>query len=221
MSPPSTFRDVPTRASTWNWRPDARYDRPVEQYLSACAIYLDETRYLREWIEFHRLVGVEKFFLYDNGNTDDHFDVLAPYLQDGTAVVHRWPAQPGQHSAYEHCLETHGGQSRWIAFLDLDEFLFSPTYRPVSDLLVEFERHPGVVVNWAKFGTSGHRTRPPGLAIESYHYRKTYPPGSSEQVKCIVDPPRAERVLSPHAFRYRDGFAVNEHHIPKDKPPAG
>ena len=36
-----------------------------------------------EWIEFHRLVGVERFFLYDNGSTDDHREVLAPYVEEG------------------------------------------------------------------------------------------------------------------------------------------
>ena len=34
-------------------------------YLSICAVYRDEGPYLREWIEFHRLVGVERFYLYD------------------------------------------------------------------------------------------------------------------------------------------------------------
>lgn len=38
--------------------------KPV--YLSICAIFKDEAPYLPEWIEFHRSVGVERFFLYDN-----------------------------------------------------------------------------------------------------------------------------------------------------------
>ena len=40
--------------------------RETPHYLAICAIYRDEAPYLREWIEFHRLVGVEHFFLYDN-----------------------------------------------------------------------------------------------------------------------------------------------------------
>ena len=49
-------------------------------YLSICAIYRDEAPYLAEWIEFHRLVGVERFFLYDHMSQDHHLEVLAPYL---------------------------------------------------------------------------------------------------------------------------------------------
>ena len=44
--------------------------------------------YLAEWIEFHRLIGVERFFLYDNGSADDHEQVLAPYVDEGIVVVH-------------------------------------------------------------------------------------------------------------------------------------
>lgn len=40
-------------------------------YLSIGAIFKDEAPYLAEWIEFHRLVGVEHFFLYDNLSTDE------------------------------------------------------------------------------------------------------------------------------------------------------
>ena len=66
---------------------------------------------------------------------------------------------------------THRDDARWIAFIDVDEFLFSPTGRPVSEILREFEQHPGVGVNCLVFGTSGHQTPPPGLVIENYTRR--------------------------------------------------
>ena len=40
----------------------ASQDRQAKSYLSLCAIYRDEARYMREWLEFHRLFGVERFF---------------------------------------------------------------------------------------------------------------------------------------------------------------
>jgi hypothetical protein len=190
----------------------------MQHYLSICAIYCDEAPTIREWIEFHRLVGVERFFMYNNESTDGHLEVLAPYLDDGTVVLHEWPMRPGQMAAYDHCLQTHGPDSRWIAFIDLDEFLFSPTLEPLPGLLADYEDHPGVVVNWVMFGTSGHVTSAPGLVIETHDHRKRYGPGQWESVKSIVDPARVERVLSPHAFLYRDGLAVNEQHRPNEPP---
>ena len=86
-----------------------------QPYLAACTIYRDAASYLAEWIEFHRLVGVERFFLYDNGSADDHREVLAPYVDEGIAVVHDWPlpfiGRRGRGRAlpraFEHCLGAH------------------------------------------------------------------------------------------------------------------
>jgi glycosyl transferase family 92 len=182
-------------------------------YLAVCAIYRNEADYLREWIEFHRLVGVERFFLYDNESTDAHREVLAPYVERGIATVEPWPQFPGQMTAYEHCLKTHREDARWIAFIDLDEFLFSPTGEPVPDLLAKYEQSPGVVVNWALFGSSGHVARPERLVIESY-VRRTDDPNFNHQVKSIVDPRRVANFCGPHFFTYRDGLAVDENGRP-------
>ena len=183
----------------------------MSTYLSICAIYLDEAPYLREWIEFHRLVGVERFFLYDHESSDEHRQVLAPYLEEGVVEVHEWP--PPQRAAYDHCLAERRDESRWIAFIDTDEFLFSPALRPLPEVLRQFEQWPGVGVNRLTFGTSGHIAMPDGLVIENYVM--TYPMGAS--IKSIVDPRHAERSRNPHSFVYRDNrFAVDEHKRPID-----
>jgi hypothetical protein len=187
---------------------------PEKPYLSICAIYRDEAPYLREWVEFHRLIGAERFFLYDNLSTDHHLEALAPYTEDGTVVLHEWAVPNGQLLAYEHCLEQHRHDSRWIAFLDIDEFLFSPAGQPVSELLIDYEAWPGVGVNWAMFGTSGHRTKPPGLVVESYVRRVIAAPLNSH-IKSIVDPTRTVSCgPNPHYFLYRDGQAVDENRCP-------
>jgi hypothetical protein len=180
-----------------------------------CAIYRDEAPYLSEWIEFHRLVGAERFVLYDNQSRDDHRDVLAPYVQQGIAVVHDWPHFPGQISAYSHCIEHHRRESRWIAFIDLDEFLFSPTDSDLAGVLKGYEPYPAVAVNAAVFGHSGHRTKPPGLVLESYLRRgNDRDVRRSRFVKSIVDPERAVEAVDPHRFVYTNGSAVDENRRP-------
>jgi hypothetical protein len=193
-------------------------------YLAACAIYLDEARYLEEWLEFHRLVGVEKFFLYNHVSTDDHREVLRPYVAEGTVVVKDWPDQPGQVSAFHDCLEEHRDEARWIAFIDLDEFLFSPTLKPLPEVLERYERWPGVIVNWAMFGPSGHETRPEGLVIENYTSRAEDDHPLHHMVKSVVDPRRTIRVaggINPHCFAYSEGYAVDEQFNERRKKPHG
>ena len=171
-----------------------------------------ERPYLFEWIEFHRLVGVERFFLYNNGDRETHRNLLTPYLEDGTVVLYEWPTFPPQIPAYNHCVEHHRTDSRWIAFIDTDEFLFSPTGRPLPEVLAEYEGWPGVGVNWVHFGPSGHRTKPPGMVIENYVHR--LPLGRRKQIKTIVDPRQVVRCPDPHWFLYEAGYAVDENHYP-------
>jgi glycosyl transferase family 92 len=184
-------------------------------YLSACTLFRDDADYLPEWLEFHLLVGIERFFLYDNESTDDYRDVLAPYVEEGTVVVQHWPhAFPDAiAAAHDHCLKEHGAESRWIAFMDVDEFLFSPTGEALPETLADYESFPGVVASRKNFGTSGHVTRPPGLVIENYLDRMSDDAIESWHahfVKSIVDPSRTLRASGQHAFVYREGFAVTE-----------
>jgi hypothetical protein len=167
-------------------------------------MFLNESAYLREWVEFHRLVGVERFFLYDHESTDSSRELLAPYVADGSVVVHDWPVQPGLIEAYDDCLERHRDDARWIAFMDIDEFLFSPTGAPVPEILRDFEHLPGVGIPWALFGPSGHESQPPGLVVESYTVR-TSRPRRVRWWKSIVDPSRTLHANGPHTFSYDDG----------------
>jgi hypothetical protein len=186
-------------------------------YFSVCAIFRDEAPYLREWVEFHRLVGAERFYLYDNESTDGSRDVLASFEELGITTVRDWHLRPGQQLAYDDCIERHRNDSRWIAFLDIDEFLFSPTGRSVPQILRDFEEFPGVGVNWANFGTSGHVTKPSGLVIESYLHRNRNP-YARRQIKSVVDPRRVVSCGNPHFFHYTEGLAVDENKQPIEGP---
>ena len=59
--------------------------------LSVTAIFRDEAPYLREWIEYHKLLGVEHFYLYNNLSQDKCNEVLAPYVKNGEVDLIEWP----------------------------------------------------------------------------------------------------------------------------------
>jgi hypothetical protein len=163
--------------------------------------------------------------MYNNRSQDDHREALAPYVERGVAVVHDWPIDPSagppsdaaQVPVYEDFIKRHGHESRWVAFIDLDEFLFSPTGRPVSEVLVDFEQWPGIGVNWAVFGTSGHRAQPPGLVTENY-VRRTDEWGWNRAIKSIADPSRVRNFSLAHYFMYKDGPTVDENQRPITGP---
>lgn len=199
---------VPTRK-----RPPLGNRPPIE--VAVCAIFRNEGRYLAEWVAFHQLQGVSRFYLYDNGSTDNWRDELRPWLAAGDLVVTPWPEQPGQRPAYIDCLKRFGETARWIAFIDTDEFLFSPTTRPLPDVLRRFDTYPGVVANWRCYGLNGWEKAPEGLVIENYLRRAADSEPNNRFVKCLVFP-RLTREPSegPHYFHFRRWAAVGEDRQP-------
>lgn len=186
----------------------------AQAYFSVSSMFRDHVRDLPEWIEFHRLVGAERFFLYNNASSEDWQTALGPYLDSGIVTVHDWPLSPGLTEAIDHCIEHHRHDSHWISFIDVDEFLFAPDGASVPDVLRDFEQSPGVGVNRYPFGTSGHLTRPEGLVIENYVRRAAV---LNNVIKSIVHPPAVVRSQGVHCFVYEDGLmAVDELHRPLD-----
>jgi hypothetical protein len=189
-----------------------------ETYLAVCAILRDEAPYLAEWVAFHRLVGVERFFLYDNGSADDPHGVLAPYLEVGCVDLRPWqvPFHLGAaRRAYEDCLERVRGQARWLACLDIDEFLFAPGSPTLVPVLHGYEDFPGVVVRWQVYGSAGHERASAAPVIARFGRRARTDWIRNRRVKSIVDPARALRPVNPHHFVYRDGaLAVDETRTP-------
>jgi hypothetical protein len=182
--------------------------------LAACAIFKDEAPYLAEWVTFHRLQGVEKFWLYDNESADDWRLALRPKLESGLVEVASFPGETQQTRAYADCLGRHRLDARWIAFIDIDEFLFSPTGQRLPQVLASFGRVPAVVANWRTYGTSGHREPPDGLVTEHYVWRVRDDLRVNQHVKSIVYPLKTSTwVQNPHMFRHY-GKPVGEDRIP-------
>jgi hypothetical protein len=209
--------------------------------LAICTIACQEGPYLREFVEFHRLVGVEHFYVYDNGSTDETHDVLAPYVAAGVVTLIDFPGPVVQLAAYNHCARTFRDEAEWIAFMDADEFFFAPGGGDLRDALREFEGYGGVHVNYANYGTSGHETRPDGPLVAAFTRRARhdaavpYPhllkaPGLDQDdpnsyhalnahVSSVIRPDRVDRCVSPHYWSYRPGwFAVTENHERHDGP---
>lgn len=183
----------------------------MRYYLTISAIMKNEGPYLTEWLEFHRMVGVQHFFLYDNNSDDETRAILDPYISSGLVTYHFWPDHPGQLKAYMHTLNSYRDASFWIAFIDLDEFLIPVTHNSIPAILTEFEEFGALGVNWFLYGTSGHETKPDGLQLENYVYRSRAEIKSNFHIKSIINPRKTKSPCDPHCFRMLPGHCtVNE-----------
>ena len=142
----------------------------VYQYeVSICAIFKNEAPYLKEWIEYHKLIGVQHFYLYNNNSEDEYMRILEPYIQAGTVTLQEFRENQAQLKAYADCITKQKKNTHWLAFIDIDEFIVPKQWDTLSDFLKGFANRPSVKLNWNVFGTSGLIERDlDSLVIESF-----------------------------------------------------
>lgn len=128
--------------------------------VSICAIFKDEADYLKEWIEFHKIVGVEHFYLYNNNSSDNYLEVLKPYMDCGLVTLIDWPIKQGQMQAYQHWADNYKSESKWVGFIDIDEFVVPNQTNSIYGFLKQFDySRPVVIMYWRYFGSSGIKNR--------------------------------------------------------------
>ena len=142
-----------------------------KHYLSICAIVKNEGPYIKEWIEFHKLVGVEKFYIYDNESTDNIREILKPYITANIVEYTYWPGDKQQIPAYQDCVDKHKNDTKWLAFIDIDEFITTKNGTIVNFLKSLPPSVSQLLIGWMIYGSSGHKTKPNGLVIENYKRR--------------------------------------------------
>ena len=64
-----------------------------QRFLTVATMFKNERRWLREWLEFYLMMGVEHFLLYDNNSTDHPVEILEPYIEAGYVTYISWPPQ--------------------------------------------------------------------------------------------------------------------------------
>jgi len=115
-----------------------------------CCIAKNEDRYIDEWIRYHFKLGFEKIVVYAND-----WD----YKNDNPNVTviecSGWAAQI---PVYNHFLETYRNKFWWVGFWDVDEFLVLNMHDSVRKFLLSYDDLTAIRINWANFGSNGHKT---------------------------------------------------------------
>lgn len=191
-----------------------------EHELSACMIFRDEAPYLKEWIEYHLLVGVQHFYLCNHNSQDTFREILAPYVERGIVEVEDIYNNPdvmqsegdfvnnNQIPFYNRAIEKSKGRSRWLAIIDSDEFLVPVETNSLLELLEEYRDCAGIGVNWQMFGTSNcERVQPDELMIEKLTSCAPHDHHENFHIKSIVQPLFVICMgWCPHLVVYHSGY---------------
>lgn len=180
--------------------------------VSICTIFKNEEKYLKEWIDYHSLVGVDHFYLYNNGSTDNYMSVLKSYVDKGVVEVIDFPnvdmhlgwnygTQP---ACYRNGLDRARGVSKWLCIIDTDEFLVPMTY---NTLTRELDHYPkqcvAIYPKWITFGTSYITVHPGEWMITRLFKRAPLDHPNNHHGKSIVQPEFVETCLDPHVVKLK------------------
>ena len=192
--------------------------------LAIVAIFKDEARYLKEWLDYHLLAGVEHFYLYNNDSSDDYKKILAPYVENNLVTLTDFPGKVMQLPVYNDAIEKFRFEARYFAFIDIDEFIFPKTNRAVAEVVDEVlsrnDEAAALVANWQLFGSNGQDKADYSRGVLERFTRRAskdfvFLDGEGNRsgnfyVKTIANPRLIKCSFSPHHAAYVDKkFAVN------------
>lgn len=181
---------------------------PLHELAIGC-VFRDEAPYLREWIEFHRMLGVQHFYLVNDRSLDDYGAVLAPYQAADLVTLIERPcperlADRGwieyQRGIYQALCGELAGRVSWLALIDVDEFLVPESEEEsVPDVLARHAGCAAVHVRWEPFGTSHLASLDPALPmLAQLRLKWRFRAGHEMLGKSIVRPERVTKANIHH-----------------------
>lgn len=126
-----------------------------------CCIGKNENRYIKEYVEWYKQIGVTHIRIYDNNDIDgEHFEeVIKDYIDNGYVdIVDYRGREVCQLESYKECYDELGKEYDWILFIDCgDEFLTLLTDETIDQYLSSeaFKDFDMIHLNLMTFGDNG------------------------------------------------------------------
>ena len=147
-------------------------------YFSVIAMFRNESWNLREWIEHYKFHGTEHIYLIDDFSSDNYLQILQPYIDSGYVtlflndVTERYVGR--QIDITNKYAFQVIGETKWIANVDLDEYLYSPEYVNLKDLLKQYENYGSILTNWVWFNSNDLIEHPKDGIVKNFIKRSEY-----------------------------------------------
>jgi GT2 family glycosyltransferase len=168
-----------------------RFSEVKNGKIGICAIIRNRGQWIEEWLSFHHLVGFTNFYigLHKCSDTTEEtlLDLSNKYKIKIFHVADRTGRSP-QTFFYNFIQNEVAHEVDWMAFIDGDEFLFSPEQKLIGSILEQFlkDKVYALAVYWTCFGSSNIVKEPSGLIIENYRYRAPNDLPVNKHIKSIV-----------------------------------
>lgn len=191
-------------------------------YFVVGAVFKNEAHILSEWLEHYIYHGVEKFYLINDNSSDNFMEILQPYIDNGLVTLFN-PIEP-QYQMRQSFLYSRyllplikKREFKWIAIVDLDEFIYSPREKDITKILRMNENIGQIMIFWTHFGSNGHIKQPKNV-VQSFTKKGLNPPIT--QRKNIINTDFPVRWLGIHeshvygpVWWLGDNLAINHYRI--------
>jgi hypothetical protein len=157
------------------------------------------------------IVGVSKFYLYDNESEDNLIEILEPYIKSGIVEYKYCPGRSKQIFAYNDILRKARDETYWLAVIDCDEFIVPISTKEIPEFLKDFEGYAGVEINWVVYGSGGQKNKKDGLIIERFKDHSLMDFDRNRHIKTILNPRYTLKIDIHSALYIKNKFSVNIH----------
>jgi hypothetical protein len=139
--------------------------------------------YLKEFIDYHTMIGVSKFIIYNNGIRIKGEYPNCMIIDYPNCVIIDFPGDVMKRTAYSHftinLLDTI--EEDWVLFIDSNEFLVPKKHITIQKIIEEYGELKSIGIVKKIFSTNGHINKPDHESYLNYTLSKT-----STEIQTIV-----------------------------------
>ncbi len=150
--------------------------------------------------------------MYDNESNDGLKEKIKSYIDSGEVEYTYFPGKKMQLKAYNDSLNKNRFKCKYMAFIDIDEFIVPIQYNNINDFIESLEASSNngidaIGINWLMHGYNGHYKKQNGLITEIYK-KCEFNSFLSKSIKTIVKTRSAVCVCNPHFCLCKFGAKV-------------
>lgn len=172
--------------------------------LAVVAIMKNEGPYVKEWLDYHILAGVDHFFIYDHESDDNSKEILQPYIDAGIVTYVLYPGEKSLILGFNETLQKYKFFCRYIAFIDADEYIYPKENKSIveviDEILADKPNIGGIEINWMYYGSNNLEKADYSKGVNERFTMRAAEPAIS--VKSVVNPRTVDYMHTPHFMHY-------------------
>lgn len=124
----------------------------------------EEDKYIQEWIDYHKKLGFDSIFIYQND--------WRCSIEDSCVTKIEFDGVNMQTRAYNDFIKNNYKKYDWAAFFDVDEFLVLKKHKTIKEFISDYQGMSCIGINWVLFGNNNLTTVDEDLSVLSRFIRR-------------------------------------------------